>query len=85
MTKDLKLTKVVTPIRKAEETYEEAILRHLDEVPDEMKSEIPKILMVASITNTGVLYQILTGNSMFEALGALEFLKNYIIVDFVGD
>lgn len=83
MNKDLKLTKVVP--WGENESYKDAICRHLEEITPELLASEPNIMFVASMSSEGMSYHILTDNSTLEVVGAFEILKNYFIADHVGE
>lgn len=75
MTKKPKLTKVVNIDSPKTITYEEAILNHLEKVPEETKNSSFNLLIIAGMNDNGFVYQVVQGENIIEVVGLLETVK----------
>jgi len=69
-----KLTPIYTFHKQ--ESYEDAVKRHLRDLPEDIRIAPPKFLFIGGLMDNGICYQLLTDNSILEVLGALEMIKD---------
>ena len=83
--KIVKLTKVSDTTKKEGQlTYEDLIKKHLEELTKEQRNSTPGVLFVGGISSDASMYHILAGDSIFEVIGCLEVLKDFLVYDNLG-
>jgi len=84
--KIVKLTKVSDSTKDGGKdlNYEQCLRKHLETLTKEQREYIPGVLFVGGICSDSSMYQILAGDSIFEVIGCLEVLKNFLVYDNLG-
>ena len=78
---NIKTLKPVVTAKKT--TYIEALNAHIEELTDENKNAACDVLMLVGITSQGAVYTVLEGDNVVEAIGLLESIKQFIVLEYL--
>ncbi len=82
--KVVKLTKVTTKEPEVL-TYAGAIQDHLTKLTPAQANAEPITMFLGAITETGIMYSVLAGSDLAQFLGAMELVKQHVLIEELGD
>ena len=83
--KVVKLTKVVTEKEAKEKTYRECLDLHISKLDARQAGSIPVVMFIGALLEDGTVYSVLAGDDGAQFVGALEILKQYVMLDMLGE
>lgn len=72
-------------IVKNKTTYEEVLLQHLEDLPEELRKSSVSSLLVIGDGAEGPFYSVAKKIGVLECLGLLEVLKSYLVEECMSD
>lgn len=83
--KVVKLTKVVVEKETKEKSYLECLELHIGKLDKTQAESIPVVMFVGALLEDGTVYSVLAGEDGAQFVGALEILKQYVMMDMLGE